>query len=109
MTYKLSKLPAPVRVGAHDIKFEHLSESLAKKNFGMFYNGDMKIALAEDYSAGSVAVETMIHEISHAVLSMGGIKDEFQEQICVLIGNGFAQVFRDNPHLMKWIQKTVEQ
>jgi hypothetical protein len=109
MTYKLSKLPPSIRIGPHEIEFSHLDPDSEKVDFGHFYNGDMKIALAKEYSAGSVAVGTMIHEITHAILSQGGIKDEHQEQICVLIENGFTQVFRDNPHLMKWIQNTVEK
>lgn len=109
MTFKLSKLPGPIRVGAHDVGFSHLSDSESDDTFGMFRPSEMRIELAKDYSAGSVAVDTAIHEVTHALLFAGGVKDDLQEQVCIIIGNGFAQLFRDNPDFIRWLQQTVNR
>jgi hypothetical protein len=106
MTFK-TKLPATIRVGAHDIRFAHLAEQDAKIEFGAFYNADMTISLAKEFSSGSVAVETAIHELVHVLLYASGLKIEVEEQMCDIIGNGLAQVIRDNPEFLKWLQVTV--
>lgn len=102
-------LPKSVRVGPHDLPFVAIKPGEADDSFGAFYHSDASIGLMSEYPRGSVAVEIIIHEITHALLSYYGIKDEAQEQICLVLGNGFAQIIRDNPELIEWMQETVKK
>jgi hypothetical protein len=103
-------LPKSARIGAHDVRLTGLSGQEDDENFGLFrHNTLVEIALSSRIPCGTVAAATLIHEITHALLTYAGVEDDRQEQICEVVGNGFAQIIRDNPELIAWMQKTVKK
>jgi hypothetical protein len=100
-------LPKSVRVGPHVLPFKELSGEDAKTLNGQYDN--YTIQLLKAYPSGSVAVEIVLHEMTHALLTYGGVTDKSQEQICEIMGVGLTQIIRDNPELIAWMQKTVKK
>lgn len=55
---------------------------------------------------GFMLLETLIHEITHAIYWYYDIQDEdIEERVVSKLGVGWAQVYRDNPELIKLISK----
>ena len=68
--------------------------------------------LFEHADAGAVVANTLLHEITHALIyhysaamtNFSVRKVSFNEEdMCEIVGNGFQQVLRDNPKLVKWL------
>lgn len=103
-------LPKSVRVGPHDIRFADLTGADAKKNFGTFDPSTQEICLKDKYPSGSQAVDTVLHEVLHAIFSVGGVEPkQGEEHIVLVLGTFMTQVIRDNPELIAWMQKTVKK
>ena len=52
--------------------------------------------------------ETLLHEILHAITAFLGYSDDLpkdNETMVMTLANGLATVFRDNPHLIEYLQK----
>jgi len=65
---------------------------------------------------GAALVDTLIHEVLHAIYAMGKLKnkaqseDELEEQeerVVSVMATYLTQVLRDNPHLVRWINKNL--
>jgi predicted Zn-dependent protease len=57
-----------------------------------------------------VVVDTLIHEILHAIWHEYGLGDSEAEERCVLVlASGLTQVLADNPHLRVWINKQTRR
>lgn len=53
-------------------------------------------------------VDTLLHEITHAIWFVWNIQDrDDEERTVTAIGTGLATVWRDNPEVFKWIAKRV--
>jgi hypothetical protein len=105
---KVIGLPPSIRVGPHDIKIRLVSEKELGDDFGIFQNDRLEITLCEEYAAGSLAVDTALHEILHAIWLVSMRESSgTEEQVCSTIASQLTQVLRDNPELVKWIQKSV--
>lgn len=107
---QLDDLPESVRIGPHDIKFGALSASESKNNYGMFVPAEQTIRLNNGYVSGSMAVDTVLHEIIHAIFSVGTVQaKQGEEHIVSVVATYLAQIIRDNPKLVKWLQTTVNK
>jgi hypothetical protein len=110
MTFKLDGLPATVRVGPHDVRFVEMSAEESEEKYGYFLDSKMEIGLCREYAAGSVAVDTVLHELVHAIWHQSVLKEgAAEEDIAHTIGKQLTQVFRDNPELIEWMQQTVKK
>ena len=108
MTFKLDKSPPPIRVGPHDIRFAWLEGEEARRHLGSFNHTDHVIRLLKEYNSGSMAVDTILHEILHAIFAVATVEvKQGEEHIVSVLGTFLTQVVRDNPEFMKWIQITV--
>ena len=53
-------------------------------------------------------VDTLIHEINHAAYAIGQLKkDDDEERVVSVFASVWTQIYRDNPHLLKFIQKEL--
>ena len=101
-------LPKSVRVGPHDIRFADINGDDAKKNYGTFVPTEQAIRLHDQYASGSLAVDTVIHEILHAIFAVGTVEvKQGEEHVVSVLGTFLTQIIRDNPELIAWLQKTV--
>lgn len=106
----MDDLPDCVRVGPHNIRFASLSGSEAKNNYGTFIPADQEIRLQQTYASGSMAVDTVLHEILHAIFSVGTVQaKQGEEHIVSVVATYLAQIIRDNPKLVTWMQKMVKE
>lgn len=106
----MAGLPKSVRVGPHVIAITDLPAEEAAQSYGQFSEGSLEIELASTYAAGSLAVDTVLHEIFHAIWFVASLKGETsEERIVSSFGTFFAQVMRDNPKLIAWLQETVKK
>ena len=57
----------------------------------------------------SLKVDTLLHELFHAIWSIGQLKekDQEEERAVAVMASYMTQILRDNPHLVKWITKNL--
>jgi hypothetical protein len=94
----------PVLIGNHTITFEftHMDD-----RHGDFCSKQLLIRLS-DKLEGWGLIETLIHEISHAIYWSFSMSDDDEEERNVSVyATGITQVIRDNPHLIKFIRKSA--
>ena len=96
-----------VKVGAVDINV--FSLPFDGEAFGDFNYLLMRIRLDENLK-GPVLVDTLIHELNHAVWAIGILKtkEEEEERVCSVMASMWTQIYRDNPKLMAWIKKNLK-
>ena len=96
-----------VKVGAVDIGV--FSLPFDGEAFGDFNYLLMRIRLDENLK-GPVLVDTLIHELNHAVWAIGILKtkEEEEERVCSVMASMWTQIYRDNPKLMAWIKKNLK-
>ena len=100
-------LPKSVRIGPHDIR---ITQSRDEENYGAFCEPNLQIEMRDSYIAGSLAVDSAVHELLHAIWFVASIKVEHgEEQIVSVLGTFLAQIIRDNPELITWMQETVKK
>ena len=57
-----------------------------------------------------VVVDTLIHELLHAIWHEYGLDEkEDEERAVLMLATGLTQVLADNPHLCRWINKQTRQ
>lgn len=99
-------LPETLRVGHLDfaiIKWPTI-ESHASARFGEFSALEQCIRIREDMPSPAKTVETLLHEILHAVWWLFDLeRQEGEEHVVNHFGTGLTQVHRDNPWLATWI------
>lgn len=97
--------PSTIRVCGYDIVVKNMSREIADAEgcFGIYTHGKQEIKI--DFSVSNERViDTLIHEINHAIWNIFGLDDEEDEEKSVnTLSLGLMQVFRDNPKLYKYI------
>ena len=108
MAVAVDDLPHSVRVGPHDIRFATLGIADAKRNYGTFVPAEQEIQLQQEYGSGSMATETVLHELLHAIFAVATVQVKHgEEHIVSVVATYLAQIIRDNPELVIWLQRTV--
>lgn len=64
-------------------------------------DGNQQIIVIRQDLRGMICLDTMIHEIVHAISHITGV--DISEQQTHTIGMGMAAVLRNNPELLPWI------
>ena len=108
MTAKhLEGLPKSIRVGTTNYEILVVRPS---ENWGRCCTIGFWIEIGEDQGTGVRAVETLIHEITHAIYHAYVIKDgDDEERTVTTMARGWAQVYYDNPDLLRWMAKVIEK
>jgi hypothetical protein len=103
-------LPETLRIGAYDWRIylkpeikdetgDDIAGHCVERGFTFEFNTDPDI-----HSNPLIAMETVLHEITHAIFSTGHItKGDTEERVCLILGSLWTQIYRDNPKLMQWI------
>lgn len=103
---ELAGLPKSIRVGT--TKYEILIVR-PSENWGRCNTAGNWIEIGEDQGTGVRAVETLIHEITHAIHHAYVIKDgDDEERMVTTLARGWAQVYYDNPALLRWMSKVIK-
>lgn len=106
----MTKLPKSVKVSAFNIDIEdwkHHSAS-ARESHGEF--SSMEDVIRVDGTMNPVKiVNTLIHEIGHAIYWAYGMEDEDKEErIVATFATAWTQIFRDSPEVLEFISKTLD-
>jgi hypothetical protein len=101
-------LPSSFRVAAFDISIEIKDGNWAgtENKWGMFTAIEQKICIQGDMPNKYKFIDTLLHELNHAVWWAYGIEDEDKEERVVgTMATGWTQLYRDNPEFAKWLAK----
>lgn len=95
-----------IKVGGLDINI--IRVPLNDEMFGDFSYINSRIRI-EEKLVGAVLVDTVLHELNHAVWAMGQLKTKAQteERAVSVMATYWTQIYRDNPHLLTWIKKNL--
>lgn len=103
----LSRLPATIRIGPFDYTLKTMSavESSARHRYGECSPQQEEITLAISHPSLVKLVDTLLHEITHAIFDAANIEEgDKDERIVTKSGTGWTQVYRDNLWLLDWIK-----
>lgn len=100
-----------VKVACFDIHIKSWGqkEAINQNMFGRFACFDQTIYIDEGLSDIKY-VDTLLHELNHAIYWAYGIDDEDKEERIVgTFATAWTQVFRDNPVLLKIIESNLHE
>lgn len=103
------KVPSKVKVAAFDIAIKMWThkEASSIQRFGEFSNLEQCIRIDETLNDIKI-VDTLIHEINHAIYWAYSIDDEDKEERIVgMFAGAWTQVFRDNLELLDFIKNKL--
>lgn len=106
---KVAGLPKSVKVGPYDVKIVERDEewSDAVHAVGMFFGDKLQIEI-NVYRDAMFVLDTLLHEIFHAIFNVYDLADDDREEKIVTVGaTAFTQVFRDNPALTRFMQQVL--
>ena len=111
MTKALMKaLPSSIRVGPYDFAIELMPASWRDTTgyLGEFSPDEHVIRLQAEPAGAAIAIDTLLHEIGHAIWWGYHLADsEQEERVVSIMGTAWTQVYKDNPALLQWIAKGV--
>jgi len=99
------KLPLKVKVSYLDYNIQELPFELAvagDKHGDCDHIANLIRVQLKGHSQQQQA-NTLFHEIIHAVFHLYGVSLKTEEMVVCGLSNGFCQVIRDNPKVMKFI------
>lgn len=104
----MSRRPKKVKVKEKEYKIVSRSKRWGKKHdaMGMITFNRNLIEVDESQSKEAM-VDTVLHEILHAVVAEYGIKFKNlreEERVVHTMANGLTDVYKDNPALVDWIR-----
>jgi hypothetical protein len=103
----IADLPQMIRIGAFDMQLRRLThlEASTQNIHGRFTPLEQSIDIAERPASTHMAIDTVLHEVLHAIWWAGGLKekDDDEERIVAGFSTGLMQVFRDSPWLLAWM------
>lgn len=108
--FAASRLPATIRVCGFTISINFMSDlkSYSEGNFAYFSSLCQEITIRKGMPSSEKLVDSLIHELNHAVFHYYGIgKDDCEERIVATLGKAWTQIFADNPGLARWIEETL--
>jgi len=102
------KIPTKIRILAFDFKIENWHPHSARGKFGEF--SSLEALIKVNFSTDKInALDTLLHEINHAIYWCYGIEDDDKEERVVSAFTGaWIQVYRDNPWLLEFIKDSLE-
>lgn len=106
----VAALADSVRISAYDYKIEKWAShsAVASNRYGEFSSVEQTIRIKADHLTQHAAVDTVLHEIGHAIYHVWGMADEDKEERIVgTFATAWTQIHRDNPWLATWISKAL--
>ena len=106
----MPKLPTSVRIAAFDIRIEEMSVAVANdaRTFGDFSPRRSLIRIEQEGRPRAHVLDTLLHEITHAIWWSYNIQDDDKEERTVTImATAWVQIYRDNPDLLAFICASV--
>ena len=103
----IAMLPKSVRIGGFDFRIEIMTTAAAASasRYGECSSVKQTISVQEWMASRYKCVDTVVHEIAHAMYWAYDIKDDDKEEriICAM-GSGWMAFYRDNPWFLDWVK-----
>lgn len=106
----VASLPESIRVGPYDVALRVVdkTDALVMEAGGYFEFDSLTIGIRGEQPSTHRAADVLIHEVSHAIWWTSGLQDKDDEERTIsLLSTGWAQVYRANPWLLKWLAKAL--
>jgi hypothetical protein len=103
-------LPRSLRIAGYDITIEEWNHHAAQASsrYGEFSSIEQTIRVSDKIVNLPKRVDTVLHEIHHAIWWAYGIHDrDNQERIVSVLGTAWMQIWRDNPALVEWLSAST--
>ena len=108
----LSTLPKSIHVGPFAYTLEvidNLKEG-GEEHWGLCIHNKQKIQIAGEHATPQAAVDTLLHEIMHAIWKERGLaKREPEERAVQAMATGLTCVLLNNPALLAWMREGLKQ
>ena len=106
-------LPPNIRIGPFDFALQpwDVNQSYGARRYGECSCVELRISISRGMAAPVKAVDTLIHEIGHALFWAYGIdaeKDD-EERLVGSLATAWTAVYRDNPWLLAWIAEALAE
>lgn len=103
-------LPSVIKIGYQDIR---VCEADFLDGEQGLYSADRSEIRLKQGIEGREALNTMLHEIMHAIVYSYGMKhsfkdDEHEEKIVNALGNGLTEALMRNQTLAKWVYENAK-
>ena len=104
----IGEFPSFIDIGhrRYTIRTFDRRESDNEKRRGVIDEWAHTIRIWEDMRP-SDAAETLIHEVLHACWRNVPTSGDMEENVVEILAQNLAEVWRRNPHVIKWITKNV--
>lgn len=107
----IESLPDHVRVGGFDFAIVKWGAhaATAAQRWGECSTIEQMIRVQLNMPTPFKAVDTVLHEITHALYWVYGIHDDDKEERIVgAMASAWMQIYRDNPWLLDWIKDALK-
>lgn len=108
----LETLPKSVRVLHCDfaIVVESAAWAAANRRYGECSTVELTIRIDGSNPFPWKVVDTVLHEITHAIWWAYGLEDgDVEERVAGTFGRAWTQIWRDNPDLLAWLSGVRER
>lgn len=107
---KHTELPKVIKCGTFDISVV-LSTNLVHRNtpcHGLWL-GDTQTIYLDSALKGHRLLVILLHELNHALYWFFELDDSSpEERVVACMATGWATLYRDNPLLLKWLQRNSQ-
>jgi hypothetical protein len=100
-------IPAHIKVGAYRYKVVQRGDLWQRANevYGQFHSTDQTIDLVVEGVSDVLILDTLTHEILHAIWWSVGLHDsDPEERVVTALATGYTGVLADNPDYVDYIQ-----
>jgi hypothetical protein len=110
MNDHFSFIPNILKIAGYEVQVEEYERhhADARNNYGEFSDVELKIRITNS-GFKHRDLDTMIHEINHAIWWSYGIENgDKEERIVGMMSTAWAQIYLDNPWLVSYIAETTK-
>jgi hypothetical protein len=113
MTDLVDGIPDSLRIGPYDIRVEKMDsipDDDGKMLWGCYDHGKLLIQITRSQPNILFIVDTLFHEIYHAIYVNTGLGyGSTEEHVVSALATGMTQVYRDNPSLVRWLNTSLQE
>jgi len=106
-------LPSKIRIAANEYTLKVVADRHMPFDNGLFYGDRGEIWINRGHirkNGPAQVVNTVVHEIIHAIHCLFGVKDgDLEEHATEQTTNGLLQVLADNPTLLQWLSRVISE